>query len=62
MESKTVRLNKKTCERLQTYGRMGETYDKLVNLLLDKTDLEYEDYKEEIEKRAWAMIKKKEDL
>ncbi|MBI2508077.1 hypothetical protein HYV89_03935 [Candidatus Woesearchaeota archaeon] len=32
----TIRVSKKTKERLQAFGKMGEDFDKLINRLLDK--------------------------
>ena len=32
----TIRISKKTKERLQAFGKMGEDFDKLINRLLDK--------------------------
>lgn len=32
----TIRVSKRTKERLQTFGKMGEDFDRLINRLLDK--------------------------
>ena len=34
----TVEIKKETRERLKGYGKKGETYDKLLNRLLDDVD------------------------
>jgi len=34
----TVRVSRRTLERLKAYGRKGETYDQLINRLLDLVD------------------------
>lgn len=35
MEITTVRVSKKTLERLKSLGRKGETYNELINKLID---------------------------
>ncbi len=32
-----VRLRRTTCERLKAFGKMGDSYDNVINKLLDKT-------------------------
>ena len=35
-ETTTIRLNKTTVKKLKQVGRKGETYDQIINQLLDK--------------------------
>ena len=38
MNITTIRVSKKTRERLARFGRKGETYDNLINRILDKIE------------------------
>ena len=35
-----VRLRRSTCQRLKTFGSMGDSYDKVINKLMDNSLLQ----------------------
>ena len=37
---KTIKVKEQTYERLQFHGKMGESFDDLINRLLDKLQIE----------------------
>jgi len=47
MQNTTQKISKDTLKRLREFGKMGETFDDVVNRLLDDTDEELEDVDEE---------------
>ena len=36
-DGKTVKLRPETVERLKTFGKKGDTYDDIINRLIDQT-------------------------
>jgi len=38
MDNSTQKMKKRTLERVRNYGRMGESFDKAVNRLMDKVE------------------------
>ena len=46
----TIEVKKVTRERLKGYGRKGESYDQLINRILDQIDPSVEAYKETLGK------------
>ena len=36
IEYTQVRLRRSTCERLKTFGEMGDSYDKVINKLMKR--------------------------
>ena len=37
---KTIKVKEPTYERLRSYGKMGESFDDLINRLIDKLEIE----------------------
>jgi len=38
MEKKTIKINSSTHKRLEQYGKFGDTFDSIINRLLDEKE------------------------